>query len=91
MVISIKIGIGSTGGNFSWGIFPEGKWHSVVGYSVIIYNYEEGLNKKLTKEIGKVASRPNTGGYRTAQNILNSAYIQANQELFGFIDNTLMD
>ena len=86
----VKVGIGSVGEKFSWGIFPEGKWNSAVGYSVIIYDYEKGKNLKLTQEIGKVASRPNTGGYRTAKNILNTAYIQANQELFGFIDRNLM-
>lgn len=87
----VKVGIGSSGGNFTWGIFPEGKWNSVAGYSILIYDNEKGENQKFTKEIGKVASRPNTGGYRTAKNILNTAYIEANQELFGFIDRTLME
>lgn len=87
----VKVGIGSSGGNFAWGIFPEGKWNSVTGYSVLIYDYEKDDNQKFAKDIGKVASRPNTGGYRTAQNILNTAYIEANQELFGFIDKILME
>jgi hypothetical protein len=87
----VKVGIGSSGGNFAWGVFPEGKWNSVAGYSILIYDYEKGEDKKFTKEIGKVSSRPNTGGYRTAKNILNTAYLEANQELFGFIDSTLME
>jgi hypothetical protein len=87
----VKVGIGSTGGEFSWGIFPEGKWNSVTGYSIMIYDYSNGEKIKKTVEIGKVASRPNTGGYRTAKNILNTAYLEANQELFGFIDRSLME
>lgn len=87
----VKVGIGSSGGKFSWGIFPEGKWNSVAGYSVMIYDYQNDENRKEIREIGKVASRPNTGGYRTAKNILNTAYLEANQELFGFIDRTLME
>tara|TARA_R110002033_G_scaffold136272_1_gene175836 strand:- start:29 stop:580 length:552 start_codon:yes stop_codon:yes gene_type:complete len=87
----VKVGIGSSGGNFVWGIFPEGKWNAVAGYSVMIYNYENGAKNKMTEEFGQVSSRPNTGGYRTAKNILNTAYIQANMELFGFIDKSLME
>ena len=87
----VKVGIGSAGGKFSWGVFPECKWNSVTGYSVMIYNYSDGGKVKMTEEIGKIASRPNTGGYRTAKNILNTAYIEANQALFGFIDKSLME
>ena len=57
----------------------------------MIYNYENGAKNKMTEEFGQVSSRPNTGGYRTAKNILNTAYIQANMELFGFIDKSLME
>lgn len=87
----VKVGIGSVGGKFSWGIFPEGKWNAVTGYTVFIYDYTNGEKNKMTEEIGKVVSRPNTGGYRTAKNILNKAYIEANQELFSFIDRSLME
>ena len=87
----VKVGIGSVGGSFAWGVFPEGKWNAVTGYSVMIYDYTNGKKDKQTEEIGKVASRPNTGGYITAKNILNTAYIEANQEMFSFIDRTLME
>ncbi len=87
----VKIGIGSIGGKFSWGIFPEGEWNAITGYSVLIYDYSNDEKVKMTEEIGKVASRPNTGGYRTAKNMLNKAYIEANQELFSFIDRSLME
>tara|TARA_R110001632_G_scaffold130461_2_gene244561 strand:+ start:63 stop:680 length:618 start_codon:yes stop_codon:yes gene_type:complete len=86
----VKVGIGSSNGKFAWGIFPEGKWNAVAGYSVMIYNYENGMKERITEEFGQIISRPNTGGYRTAKNILNSAYIQVNQELFTFIDRSLM-
>lgn len=87
----VKFGIGSSGGRFVWGAFPEGKWNAVVGYSVMIYDYENETKKKMMEEIGRVSSRPNTGGYRTAKNILNAAYIQANLEMFAFIDKSLME
>jgi len=87
----VKVGIGSIGGKFMWGIFPEGKWNAVTGYSIMIYDYTNGEKDKMTEEIGKVASRPNTGGYRTAKNILNKTCIEANQELFSFIDRSLME
>ncbi|OBX25266.1 hypothetical protein LX77_02960 [Gelidibacter algens] len=87
----VKLGIGSVGGQFSWGIFPEGKWNATTGYSIKIYDYRDINDNKFSKEIGKIVSRPNTGGYRTAKNILNNSYIEANQELFSFIDNSLME
>ncbi|MFC0263382.1 hypothetical protein [Fontibacter flavus] len=87
----VKFAIGSVGGDFSWGAMPEGKWNALTGYFVSIYDYREGKSKVEKKDIGKIASRPNTGGFRTAKNILNITYIEANQELFNFIDRVLMD
>lgn len=87
----VKVGIGSSGGKFAWGIFPEGQWNAVAGYSVMIYDYENGTKNKMTEEFGQASSRPNTGGYRTAKNILNRAYIQANLQMFSFIDKSLME
>ncbi len=86
----VKVGIGNVGGNFSYGIFPEGKWNAVTGYAVKIYDYRDSTEIKKTKDIFKTASRPNTGGYITAKNILNTTYIEANQELLFFVDETLM-
>jgi hypothetical protein len=87
----VKVGIGSVGGLFSWGVFPEGKWNATTGYSIKVYDYRDDNENKFSKEIGKIVSRPNTGGYKTAKNILNSSYIEANKELFSFIDNSLME
>ena len=86
----VKVGIGIVGGNFSYGVFPEGKWNAVTAYAVKIYDYRNNLETKKTKDICKIASRPNTGGYTTAKNILNTTYIEANQEMLFFIDETLM-
>jgi len=88
---NVKVGIGNVGGKFSWGIIPEGKWNALTGYNLNIYDYRNENEKKFTHNIGKIVSRPNTGGYWTAKNILNSSYIQANQELFLLIDNSLME
>jgi hypothetical protein len=57
---------------------------------VKIYDFRNNNEIKKVKDIIKVASRPNTGGYITAKNILNSSYIEANQEMLFFIDETLM-
>jgi hypothetical protein len=86
----VKVGIGNVGGNFSYAAFPEGKWNAVTAYAVKIYDYRENKELKKTKEIYKIASRPNTGGYITAKNILNTTYIEANQEMLFFIDETFM-
>jgi hypothetical protein len=86
----VAFGIGSSGEKFVWGVFPKGKWNAVAGYSVMIYDYENGAKNRMTEEFGQVSSRPNTGGYRTAKNILNTAYIQVNQDLCAFIDKSLM-
>ncbi len=86
----VKVGIGSVGGNFSYGVFPEGKWNAVTAYAVKIYDFRNNSELKKTKEICKIASKSNTGGYITAKNILNTTYIEANQEMLFFIDETFM-
>ncbi len=86
----VKIGIGSFGGNFSYGVIPEGKWNAITAYSVKVYDYRNDSEIKQSKDIYKVASKSNTGGYITAKNILNTTYIEANQEMLFFIDHTLM-
>ena len=86
----LKVGIGSVGGNFSYGVFPEGKWNAITAYAVKIYDNRNNSETKKTKDIYKIASKPNSGGYTTAKNILNTTYIEANQELLFFIDETFM-
>jgi hypothetical protein len=86
----VKVGIGSVGGNFSYGVFPEGKWNAITAYAVKIYDNRNNSETKRNKDIYKIASKPNLGGYITAKNILNTTYIEANQELLFFIDETFM-
>lgn len=71
-------------------VFPDGKWNAVTAYSVKIYDYRNNKELKSIREIQKVASKSNTGGYRTAKNILNTTYTEANQKLLFFIDETFM-
>lgn len=87
----VKLGIGNVNGNFSYAVFPEGKWNAITSYAVKIYDYRKGKEIKKTKEIYKTASKPNIGGYLTAKNILNTTYLEATQELLLFIDDTLME
>ena len=86
----VQIGIGNLGGSFSYGIFPSGKWNAVTAYTVKIYDNRNNAEIKKSKDICKIASRPNTGGYITAKNILNTTYMEANQEMLVFIDDTFM-
>jgi hypothetical protein len=86
----IKIGIGSIGGNFSYGVIPEGKWNGMTGYSVKIYDHRNNAETKETKDIYKIASKPNMLGYKSARDCLNTSYIEATQELLLFIDEILM-
>lgn len=86
----IKIGIGSVGGKFSYGIIPEGKWNAATAYAVKIYDYRNSSEFKRTKDIYKIASKTNLNGYFTAKSLLNTTYIEANQELLFFIDETFM-
>ena len=86
----IIVGIGSVGGNFSYGVFPEGKWNGMTAYSVKIYDYRNNLEIKKTKDISKVSSKPNMWGYKTAKDCLNISYMEANQEMLFFIDETFM-
>jgi len=86
----IKGGIGSVGGNFSYAIFPEGKWNALTAYAIKIYDYRNGQEIKKTKDIYKTASKPNIGGYKSAKNILNTTYMEVNQEMLFFIDETFM-
>ncbi len=86
----VKIGIGSVGGVFSYGVIPEGKWNAITAYAVKIYDYRSDKEVKKIKGVYKIASRPNTGGYQTAKHILSSTYREANQELLFFIDDSLM-
>ena len=86
----VKVGIGSVGGNFSYGFFPEGKWNAITAYAVKIYDYRNNQEMRMSKEICKIASKPNMGGYITAKNILNTTYMEANQEMLFFIDEIFM-
>ena len=87
---NITVGIGSVGGQFSYGVIPEGKWNGITGFSVNIYDYRKGTEIKFTKDIGKLVSKPNLWGYKTAKSALDESYQAAMQELLFFIDNSLM-
>ena len=86
----VEIGIGSVGGNFSYGVFPEGKWNAITAFAVKVYDYRNNQETKKTKDISKTASKSNMGGFITAKNILNTTYIEACQDMMFFIDESLM-
>lgn len=86
----MTVGIGSVGGQFSYGIIPESKWNGITGFSINIYDYRKNTGTKSAKDIGKLVSKPNLGGYKTAKSALDESYKAAMQELLFFIDNSLM-
>tara|TARA_B100000315_G_scaffold110447_1_gene101285 strand:- start:612 stop:1202 length:591 start_codon:yes stop_codon:yes gene_type:complete len=82
--------VGTFGGDFGYGIIPEGKWNGITGFSINIYDGRNNNSSKVTKNIGNVVSLPNMWGYKTARNALDKSYKQSMQELLFFIDNSLM-
>ncbi|WP_332457689.1 hypothetical protein [Petrimonas sp.] len=86
----IKLGIGSVGGDFSFMVFPEGKWNGLTAYFIKIYDYRDNREINKSKEISKISSKFNIWGYKTAIDCLSKTYSDANQEMLFFIDNTLM-
>jgi hypothetical protein len=87
---NVTVGIGTVGGQFAYGVIPEGKWNGITGFSVNIYDYRRNTGAKFTKDIVKLVSKPNLWGYKTAKNVLEDSYQGAMQELLFFVDNALM-
>ena len=84
------ITVGTFGGEFGYGIIPEGKWNGVTGFSLNIYDNRNKETKKYSNNIGKIISLPNTYGYKTAKAALDKSYKQTMQDLLMYIDNALM-
>ncbi|WP_462264149.1 hypothetical protein [Mucilaginibacter sp.] len=87
----IGVGIGSVGGNFSYGIFAKSEWNGLVSYYVQIFDDRSELDKKLTKEISELTSKSNIWGYKTARACLYASYDKANVSLLSFIESTFMN
>jgi hypothetical protein len=45
----IKVGIGSFGGSFSYGVIPEGKWNGITAYSIKVYDKRNNGEIKISK------------------------------------------
>ena len=83
--------VGTFGGDFGYGVFPDGKWNGVTGFSINIYdNRNPNDAKKFSKNIGKAVSLPNLYGYKTAKKALDDSYKESMQGLLFYIDNSLM-
>lgn len=83
-------GIGSINGQpFVFSGVADGKWNGLTGLGVILYDYRDGEDK-YTKEISDVVSKPNTGGYSTARNALQSSFQNVMNSLASFLDQSLM-
>jgi len=87
----VTVGVGTIGGNFSYGLVAKGQWNGITSYYAQIFNNRNNLAGKYEREIFKVESKSNIWGYKTAKVCLNSAFTEANQELLFFIDKSLME
>jgi len=84
-------GIGSINGQpFVFSGVADGKWNGLTGLGVMLYDYRDGEDK-YTKEISDVVSKPNTGGYSTARNALQSSFQNVMNGLASFLDQSLME
>lgn len=85
---NVSVGIGSVGGEFSWGVMPEGKWNALTGFRVEVI--DNRVQSKTTQRIiQKMESRPNMGGYRTAKNALDVTFSGAIGDLVFLMDEFL--
>lgn len=87
---NIDVAIGSVGGNFSYGIFPKGKWNGVTSFFVRVYDRRNGLYVTQEKEIVSQIDKSNTGGYTTAKKCLKESYSEASSKMYFFIDSVFM-
>lgn len=85
----IKTGIGSVGGDFSYGIFPEAQWNAVTAYFIRSFDMRGGDVVKKSREISKSSSVPNGFGYKSARKALDETFNKANSDLFFFLDEAL--
>lgn len=84
-------GIGSINGQpFVFSGVSDGKWNGLTGLGVNFYDYRNGEDK-FSKEISDVVFKPNTGGYSTARNALQTSFQNVMKGLASFIDQSLME
>lgn len=84
-------GIGSINGQpFVFSGVADGKWNGLTGLGVMLYDYRDGEDK-YTQEISDVVTKPNTGGYSTARNALQSSFQNVMNGLASFLDQSLME
>lgn len=84
-------GIGSINGQpFVFSGVADGKWNGLTGLGVILYDYRNG-EKKYSKEISDIVSKPNTGGYSTARNALQTSFQNVMNSFASFLDQSLME
>jgi len=84
-------GIGSINGQpFVFNGVSDGKWNGLTGIQVNLYDYRNG-EKKYSKKISDVESKPNAFGYKTAQKALQTSFQNVMKGLASFIDQNLME
>jgi hypothetical protein len=84
-------GIGTINGQpFVFNGVSDGKWNGLTGIQVNLYDYRSG-EKKYSRKISDVVSKPNTGGYSTARKALQTSFQNVMNSFASFLDQNLME
>jgi len=88
--IKTTTGIGLINGvPFAFNGVSDGKWNGIVGFTAVLYDNRNG-EQKFSANISHVITKPNVGGYRTAQGALQDSFQSAMNSLVTFIDQSLL-
>lgn len=82
--------VGTFGGKFYYGVFPEGSWNGVTGLSVNVSDRRRGRDKDESANIGKVFSLPGMMSYSPERQALFRSYAEVIKSTVSFVENVLM-
>jgi hypothetical protein len=82
----ISPAIGTIGGTFVVGVIPEGMWNGLAATVVTFIDTRRPTPVVKSQSIGKLVSKSNTFGYKTAHDALDESFRQTISELLLFVD-----
>lgn len=88
--VKTTTGIGVINGvPFAFNGVSDGKWNGIVGFTTVLYDNRSEA-QKFSADISQVVTKPNVGGYRTAQSALQESFQSAMNSLVTFIDQSML-
>jgi hypothetical protein len=78
--------IANVGGTFVARPIPEGFWNGLTGFVVTVVDRRSSTVATKRQSIGKVISKSNAFGYKTAHDALAESFRQTTSEMLLFID-----